>query len=150
VAIEPHTWTVRARAGGDASVAVHTDKTTLQVGPQVAFEPVDPPSALAVFVAAVAADLVGGFTRAARRARVDVENVELALEYCLENPLVHFDVIGEQGSPALARVSGTLYASGAFESDGQLSELWAATLERAPTYQTLSATVDFHLRSMRV
>lgn len=105
------------------------------------------PAALDLLVGALAADLMIGFGREAARAGITLHDAELRLEAHLGNPLVALGVIGEGGSPALARVSGTAFVS-ADADELTLHTLWKQARAHAAVYATLaaSAKLDITLR----
>jgi uncharacterized OsmC-like protein len=141
-----HVWSVRVRAESRHASHVHARNHAFRVGPPLSFEPKDEiPSALEHLLGALAADLLGTLFLYARRRRIPVDAAELVLNAALENPLVHLGVVGEEGSPALEEVSGTLYASIDASAD-DAEALWEETLRRAPVYQTLARAARIEIR----
>jgi hypothetical protein len=137
---------VRVRAESRQASRIHTRNHTFRVGPPLSFEPSDElPSALEHLLGALAADLLGTLYTYARRRRVAIDAAELALTASLHNPLVHLGVIGEEGSPGLERVDGTLYAS--TDADLDVADaLWIEVLQWATIYNTLSKAADIRIR----
>ena len=97
-------------------------------------------SALDFLLAAVATDLVSGMAKAA-------EDLELRLEAFLENPLVVAGVVGEDGSPRVARIRGSLYV----RSDSpDLHEAWRRVRAGSPVLASLApeVAIDIQLKEI--
>ena len=138
---------LRASTRPDGMVRMRTRDLTFDAqGSSGAVASASHASALELLLAALAADLVAGFARAARRAGVSLHDAELRLSARLENPLMALGVVGETGSPALASVTGTLYVS-CDATAAVLPPLWASTLARSPLHATLTraASLDIAL-----
>jgi hypothetical protein len=149
---EPHWWSLRARGVG-TETAVFAGRSVLRVGRPLAFEPAaapQPPTALEAFVGALAGDLLQGFRAAAGRRRLPLDDLEMSLRWALENPLTHFGVRGEAGTPRVRQIRGTLFVSGVFDGSQRsaVAECWEETLERSPLFQTLrlAAALDLGCR----
>lgn len=132
-----------------AEARVYARNHAFPVGAQASLrEQDDHPSAVEYLLGALAGDLLRGFEVQAARRQVAVHAGEMNLQGRLNNVLVHLGVIGETGHPAVESVSGTFYVSA--DAEGQaLDEIWSATLERSPLYQTLTrcATVSIRLQA---
>jgi len=102
------------------------------------------PAALDLLVGALATDLLVGLGREAARAGVPLHDAELRLEARLGNPLVALGVVGEDGSPALASVQGTLFANGDAD-EAQVHALWERACARAAVYATLRRCASIHI-----
>jgi len=94
------------------------------------------PSALDALLGALGADLVLGFTALLRREGVPVRQCEVALSAQVDNALVPLGVVGEEGSPALSAIVGTVYVS-SDASQETLRALW----ERAAAASSVCATL---------
>jgi hypothetical protein len=117
-----------------------------RVGPPLSFDTSDVlPSALEHLLGAFASDVLGTFQIYARRARLPIDALELSLTCLMENPLVHLGVVGEEGSPRIERLEGTVYVSSDAEPQ-ELKRVWGESLARSPLYATLSRACDVALR----
>src|SRR5262245_32512427 len=144
-----HVWAVRARRASPAEARAYARNHAFTLGAQASLRDADDhPSAIEYLLGALGGDLLRGFEVEAARRQVAVNAGEVDLQGRLDNVLVHLGVIGETGSPALASVTGTFYVS-ADATATALDEIWRATLERSPLYQTLarSATVAIRLQA---
>lgn len=143
------TWSVRVRAGDNDSAIVHAPSGTFSVGRQLSFDPSPPagtPTALEMFLGALAADVLGGLRLAAARRRIALDDIELTLGCNLRNPLVFLGVVGEEGSCGIASVAGTVYVT-TEDAAGDVEAAWAEALERSPLLCTVrcAAAVDLRL-----
>ncbi len=98
-----------------------------------------------MMLGAFAADLTGTVEMVARRRRVVLDATELSLTCHLENPLVHLGVVGEEGSPRVRLIEGTLYLSTDAEPE-EVGALWQECLLRSPLYNTLKDAAQVSLR----
>jgi hypothetical protein len=139
---------MRALAGPDGHVRLVTRNLTFDAERQLGLDPgASHPAALDLLVGALAADLLAGLGREAARAGVTLHEAELRLEARLGNPLVALGVVGEEGSPALASVQGTLFVDGDTD-EAPIQALWEQACARAPVFATLrhSAAIHFTIR----
>jgi uncharacterized OsmC-like protein len=122
------------------SATAFTRKHQFTVGAPVAFDEQDPHiSALEYVLGGLGAELVTGLLATARARHQPVDHAEAVVKGELDDPLAHIGVVGATGSPALARVSIKVYASG--DDEAALRDLWKLTLERSPLVHTLEKTV---------
>ena len=140
-------WSVRARPDGEGRCQVYARNQSFAVG-----QPLDfgfgrgdaPLSAVEHLIGSLAACLLVGYQVHASRRGVALDELELSLRANLDNPLVYLG-LEEDGSPALAKVTGTLYVSADAE-EAVLRELWATTLARSPIAATLRPTVALDVK----
>ena len=139
-------WTARVRADEEQTVTVHARNLTFRIGAPLSFRPSDTyPSALEHLLAALAADLIGTFRSVARRRRIALDDLEIAVNGTLHDPLAHVGIVGEDGDPSLKAVTGVLFVS-SDASPETLHAVWADTLQRSPLYRTLSRAADIQIR----
>jgi len=132
---------LRATRGSEQSVRLHARSLTLTGLGRASWAPAsEHPSALDYLLAALATDLVSGFGEESRRAGIVLEDVELRLEAFLEHPLVVAGVVGEQGSPRVGAIHGSLYV-GAEGDEVLLRALWQQACTRAPVLASLTPGV---------
>ena len=137
---------LRAHRGREPAVKLHVRSTTLKGLGRASWDAAaEHPSALDYLLAAVATDLVSGLFEEAKA--LSLEDVELRLEAFLENPLVVARVVGEEGSPRVAWIRGSLYVTG---EDG-VREAWQRVLERSPVLASLApgTKIDIELKEVR-
>lgn len=98
-------------------------------------------------LAALATDLLSGLEEESRRDGDVPADVELRLEAFLENPLVVAGVIGEEGSPRLTAIRGSLFLSGVRDEAG-IRASWQHARERSPVLASLASdlTIDIALK----
>ena len=138
-------WTVRVTNLGHPFADVFVRKLRYQIGAPVQFDEEDSRvSAVESLLGAVGADLVNGLRAAASRRGLPIDAVEAVVTGELDNPLVHLGVIGESGTPALARLAAKVYASSSAGEEA-LREVWQNTLDRSPLIATLRPTVRLDL-----
>ena len=132
---------LRAHRGIDPAVKLHVRTVTLTgLGRASWNAAAGHPSALDYLLAALATDLVSGLAKEAR----GLEDVELRLDAFLENPLVVAGVVGEEGSPRVARVEGSLYVRAQAEDDVRAS--WQRARESSPILSSVTFPVDIALK----
>src|SRR3954453_14955791 len=109
-------WTLRLRwlgRSGPLATTVYARNNAFTVGPPASFRANDPhPSAVEYLLGALGADLTGGFAMHAARAGLTLDGLEFSAAGRLGNPLVYLGVIGEEGTPGVSEITGTLYVSG--------------------------------------
>lgn len=134
-------WSVRVllTPGPGALAVARLREHTLRVHAPVSFKPSgDPaPSSLETLLAALGTEVATGFHTRARRSGKIVDALEASVAASLENPLVAAGVVGEEGSPALARVALTLYVASP-EDEADLRDLLDRTLAAGPVHATLA------------
>ena len=134
---------LRAHRGQEPAVKLHVRSATLRGLGRASWDAAaEHPSALDYLLAAVATDLVSGLFQEAR----DLDDVELRLEAVLENPLVVARVVGEEGSPRVALLRGSLYVAGGDD----LRDAWQRALERSPVLASLApqTKIDIELKEV--
>lgn len=133
-----HDWQVRVVAlGGNASRA-YARNHTIELGRAASFHDRDEhPSAIELLLAALGADLLDGWSGAARRAGMPAHDAEMTLTARLEDPLSHLGTVGAEGSPAIAAITGTLYVNTGADAEA-CARAWRETLARSPLHATLS------------
>lgn len=140
-----HTWTLRVRGVADNQAAVYARNNSFTVGKPASFAQTDPhPSAVEYLMGALGADLVNGFQAIAHQRGVTIDALEMTLRGHLRNPLVYLGVIGEEGDPGFAEITGTLYVSAPADEE-TLQAIWQATLERSPIANTLKHGVELRI-----
>ena len=145
-AASDHAWAVRARRIGPDETRVYARNHAFAVGAQASLRDSDAhPSAIEYLLGAFASDLLRGFEAQAARRQVAVHAGEINLQGRLDNVLVHLGVVGETGHTGLAAVTGTFYISADVDQEA-LEEIWRATIERSPLYQTLSRCAAIEIR----
>jgi len=145
--MSPHepSFHLRALREPDGLVRVVTGNVTLAVeGALPLDEKSAHPSALDLFVGALAADLLTALDREATRAGTALHEAELRLTARLDNPLVALGVVGESGSAGVAGIAGALAVS-TDSSEGELRALWERALLRSPVHVTLSRTTPIRI-----
>ncbi len=141
-----HTWTVRVRTAGDQEVVVYSGTHSIRVGKPVSFQPDEPlPTALELFLAAFAADILGGLQRELKARRIGVDGVEFSVNCTLNNPLTYIGVVGETGDPGIKSLDGTLYVTGDLD-DLDLESVWKEVLARSPLACTLRPHLNLRVR----
>jgi hypothetical protein len=141
-----HTWAVRALRIGPTETRVYARNHAFAIGAQASLRDSDAhPSAIEHLLGALAGDLLRGFETEATRRQVAVHAVEANLQGRLDNVLVHLGVVGETGHAGLAQVTGTIHVSADAEMPA-LEEIWRATLDRSPLYQTIARCAAFEVR----
>ena len=136
-----YTWTVRVERVNENEAKAYSRNHAFVIGEQASFQETDAqPSAVEYALGALGGDLVRGFQVQAARQRVAVDALEVMLSGRLNNPLTHLGVVGEAGHPGLESIRGTLYVS-ADAGPAALEEMWQATLDRSPLFNTLRRCV---------
>ena len=146
--MEPHRWSVRVSTGGRQVATAYARAHRFEVGLPLSFdEEYGATTALEQVLGALGADLACGLQRLAALRRIRIDQVEAVARAELENPLVHLGVVGEEGSPAIARVSITVYV-GTSEEEQTIAELFREVRERSPLMRTFEKAVglDIELR----
>ena len=90
-----------------------------------------------MMLGALAADVLGLFTRLARERRLGVDEVEAKITAQLAAPLALLGVIGASGEPYYEAIQFRAYV-GSGANPGLLQAAWDDALKRAPFFNTLS------------
>jgi hypothetical protein len=133
------------RSAGAAACTVFARKHRFSVGGALSFDEQHPAvTALEYALGALAADVIEGYAAAARRARVDVDNLEAVVQGDVENALAHLGVVGIDGRPRLSQLTLKVYASST-DDDEVLQKLWADVLAKSVLVTTFSGVVKLEL-----
>jgi OsmC-like protein len=143
--MERYEWSVRVAADQKDRATVFVRSHRFEVGAPVTFDVEHPlPTALEHVLGAFGADLCVGLRAATRRRRLDVDAIEATVHGALENPAVYLGVVGEEGSPRLARIRLKVYVS-TLDEEADVRAAWQETLARSPLHHTLRAAVALEL-----
>jgi len=136
---------LRAHRGERPDVKLHVRGATLTGLGRTSWDAAaEHPSALDYLLAALATDLVSGFGEECRRAGAGIAEVELRLEAFLESPLVVAGVVGEEGSPRIGAIRGSLYVR-TTGSDDAAHTAWQRSRERSPVLASLAPGVTIEI-----
>ena len=100
-------------------------------------------SALEYALGALAGEVVNGIRQFAWRRRVDVEHAEALVTADLADALAYLEVVGEEGSPRLARVRVKVFVASGDQT--AVRTLWDDLLDRLPLLGTFRAAVPVDL-----
>lgn len=133
-------WRLRARSSGHLRTTVYCRNFQWDLGQPASFEEKDAhPSAVEAALGALAADLVTGFTTAAAKAGLTIDDVELTARGRLHDVMAHLG-FGD-GDPAFAGIEVKLYAS-TFDDEDRVRAVWDDTVRRSPLAATLGKATD--------
>ena len=142
---ESHTWTLRVSSEEVGSATAYVRRHRFEVGVPLQFdEAYDQVTALEYVLGAIAADVVVGLRRLARRRRVDVDRVEALVHGRVDNPLTFLQVVGEEGHPGLVAVVLKVYVS-SIDPPDRVNAVWEETLRTSPLVRTFRDTVKLEL-----
>ena len=137
---------LRAHRGPQPPVKVHVRSLTLSGNSRASWDvAAEHPSALDYLLASLATDLLSGLAEESRRAGKTLDDAELRLEVFLENPLVVAGVIGEEGSPRVAAIRGSLYVSSE-APETEIHTLWQQARIRSPVLASLAPGVSIDIQ----
>jgi hypothetical protein len=138
-------WSVRVRPGPNGQAVASARSNLFTLCGQASFKETDPsPSAVEYLLGILGGDLLTGFAGQAKRLDILLYGMEVTVSGCLNNPLVHLGVIGEEGHPGFEAISGTLYVSADAEEE-ELQSVWQEALKRSPLVNTLRRAVTLNL-----
>jgi hypothetical protein len=136
--------TLRVTAHDPDVARVSVRKEQFLVGRPLELDAASPRiGALEYALGALAGELVNGIRQFAWRRRLDVEHVEALITGELEHGLAYLEVVGEEGSPRLARVHLKVFVASADEPG--LRRLWTEMTERLPLLGTFRAAMPIQL-----
>lgn len=145
IAAKGYKWSVRVRGGEGLTAKVYSRNHTFLTGQSADFgAKVEAPSAVDYLLASLGSCITVGLKSNASRAGITIDAVEFTLKGGLDNVLYHLG-IEETGSPALSKVTGTLYVTSP-DNEQRLKECWEKTLQRSPVYQTMKKAVEIELK----
>ncbi len=138
-------WTIRVHLTGDQEAKAYTRNLSFTIKKQASFSQEDSnPSAVEYLLAALGGDIINGYDYHAKKANIDIEDMELKITGHLNNPLVFLGVVGAEGSPGFQSIQATLYVR-ADSDESKLEEVWLATLKSSPLVNTLKHSIDLLL-----
>jgi hypothetical protein len=142
---EEYTWTVRISAATPDHLTANVRSHRLTLGVPISFDSAyGVVTSLEHFLAAVGSDILGGLFIRAKRKRLEIYNAEATIDCSLNNPLTFLDVVGEEGSPGIKRLSMIVYIS-TFAAESEIQQLWEDTLRKSPMVQTLQKALTLDL-----
>jgi hypothetical protein len=89
--------------------------------------------------------VVGCLQVAARRHRLQLENIEAVVSAELNNALTYLGVVGESGHPGVERISITTYVE-SLASPDQVRVVWDEALARSPLVHTFKSLCTLELQ----
>ena len=138
-------WTVRVTASPEGAARAHVRKFSFEAGAPLSFDIEHPAvTALEYLLGALGIDLAGGIRHAARKRRVEVDDVEVVIHGRLGDPLRYLRVVGAEGDPGLEVIEAKVYIS-SLEDAEVVSRLWDEALAVAPVVNTLRKAVRLEL-----
>lgn len=126
-----------------AAARVSTGRRQFTIGRPVEFDDAAPHvAAIEYALGAVGGELVNGVREFARRRRIVIDAVEAVVTGELANGLGYLEVIGEEGVPALSRISVKVYvATPAPEARTLFDEM----VSRLPLLNTLRKALELRI-----
>jgi hypothetical protein len=139
-------WTVRiTAAGGSTGARAHVRAFSFDGGAPLSFDVEHPAvTALEYLLAALGIDLASGIRHAARKRRVDVDDIEVVINGSLGDPLRFLRAIGADGDPGVTAIDAKVYI-GSLEEEHVVSALWDEVLAVAPVVNTLRKAARLEL-----
>lgn len=98
------------------------------------------PTSVELFLAAIAADVLGAFGRLAHQRRLPLDNAEAVLKTTLAAPLAYLGVVGASGTPRLTAVTLKVHVATPAPPSA-VRAAWEEALRRAPLLNTLRPTL---------
>jgi len=134
------TLSLRVTASGPAA-RVSAGRRQFSIGRPVEFDEASPHvAALEYALGAAGGEIVNGLREFARRRRIEIDAIEALVTGELTHALTYLEVVGETGTPRLARLAVKVFVSA---PDGEaIRALFADVLDRLPLIGTLKSTVD--------
>lgn len=140
-----HTWNLRVHSDDPGRATVYVRRHRFEVGVPLQFDDEYPlVTALEHALGALAADVVVGLRRVAKRRRVDVDRVEAIVRAQVDNPLTFLQVVGEDGDPGLERIAIKVYVSSVDPLE-RVEEVWQEALSISPLARTFARSVALEL-----
>lgn len=102
------------------------------------------PTSLELFLAAVAADVLGAFGRLARQRRLPLDEAEAVLKATLADPLAVLGVVGAPGTPRMAALHFKLHL-GTPAPQHAVRAAWEEAVRRSPLLNTLHPSLKLTL-----
>lgn len=129
---------VKHKAGEGTTFYTRSHALTIRV--PMTFDIAEPGlSAVEQFIAAICADVLGGFARMAKQMRLRIDQLEATVDAQISDALVYLGVVGETGSPRLTSLRLKAWIDSG-ETAERISAAWEEALRRAPLVQTLSGS----------
>ena len=136
---------VRAAVREQGRVSVFARTQRLVAAPVLSFDREEgAATGIEHLLTALASDVVGGLARLARRRRVVLDGLEATLQAEVDGALTWLGVVGEEGAPALRRITGTVYVSSGARV-AELEALWRETLALAPVHGAMARSVPIEI-----
>ena len=136
-------------AAGRDTAEVYVRKHHFTVGAPLQFDAeYDHISALEYALGALAADVVNGLRKLARKRRTELDAVEALVSGELNNPLTYLGVVGEIGHPDIEQAAITVYVRSEAPEE-EMQKLWEENLARSPLVHTFKAAIglDINLKT---
>jgi hypothetical protein len=104
------------------------------------------PTCIELFLAAVAADVLGGFGRLAAQRRLILDDTEAVLRATLADPLAYLGVVGSTGTPRITTLEIKVHVDTPGPQHA-VREAWEEAVQRSPLLNTLrpAATITLDL-----
>lgn len=127
----------------DSAARVSSGRRQFSIGRPVEFDEASPHlAAIEYALGAIGGELVNGMREFARRRRMVIDAVEAVVTGELANGLGYLEVIGEDGAPALSRVSVKVFVA---TPERGARELFDLMVDRLPLVNTLRKALDLRI-----
>jgi uncharacterized OsmC-like protein len=137
-------WRARVRATGSLKSTVYCRNFSIEVGQPASFETSDKhPSAVEYLLAALAGDLVTGFSTECAKSNLQADDIEMTISGKLNNIFAHLGL--EEGDSSFSSIEMKLFVS-SFEEETKVRSAWDRTVQRSPLAATLKKAVDLKIK----
>jgi hypothetical protein len=134
-------WTLRITATDQEAVHAVARRHQFAVGRPLHFDAEYPLlTALEYALGAIGAEVVNGLRLAAKRRRIEIDDIEAIVKGELDNPLTYLEVVGAEGHPGLKRVHVKVYVASP-RDQRTFSTLWNDIRDRLPLVRTFSGAL---------
>src|SRR5262245_2839914 len=130
------TVSLRVTATTRASARVSVGRRQFSIGRPVEFDEASAHvSALEYALGAVGGEIVNGLREFARRRRIEIDAIEALVSGDLDDALTYLEVVGETGTPRLARIAVKVFV--ATGDEAAIRAMFPELLDRLPLTCTL-------------
>ena len=140
-----YAWSLRMHSDDPRAATAYVRRHRFGVGAPVQFDDdYAYITSLEYVLGAIAADVVVGLRRLARKRRVEIDRVEALVRGAVDNRLTYLQVVGEEGHPGLVNVVLKVYVS-SVDRPERVQEVWLETLRTSPLVRTFERSVALEL-----
>lgn len=137
-------WSVRGRRSDQHETTIYSRNFSWKSGASLGFDrSATLPTALEQFIGALLADVTAGFATRCSQAKYEIDELEATVNADLHNTLAAVGI--ESGDASIKTITLVMFVTSPVPT-GQLTDVWEATKQASPVFQTMAKSCEMESR----